>query len=312
MKKANRAVICEKLLEGSQINKDLCVLVSDSRGSASLTPYAQKYPERTIEMGIAEQNLVSAAAGLASMGKRPFAASPASFLTMRSVEQIKVDVAYSHTNVKLIGISAGITYGALGGTHHSLQDLAVLSAIPGLRVFQPADAAETEKLMDILMYDEEPAYIRVGRNPVEQVHENTDFLLEPGKALVMKEGNDLAIAATGETVRHALQAADALEEKGIHARVLNFHTIKPLDEAAILAAAAECGKILSVEEHSVINGLGSQIAAAAAEKVPCPVHKLGLPDAVLYPGESKDLYALYGLDAAGIEKAALAMLGKEL
>ena len=167
---ANKQIICDVLMKRAEVDKDITVLCSDSRGSGSMTPFAERFPDRFLELGIAEQNLVSVSAGLASCGKKPFAVSPASFLSTRSIEQIKVDVAYSHTNVKLIGISGGISYGALGMTHHSANDIASVASVPGMRVYMPSDRFQTEKLMESLTEDNEPAYIRVGRNPVEDVY----------------------------------------------------------------------------------------------------------------------------------------------
>ncbi len=295
MKKANRVAICDALLEKAKTDPDIVIVVSDSRGSASLTPFAQAFPERTVEAGIAEQDLVGIAAGMASAGKKPFAASPASFLTMRAIEQIKVDVAYSNVNVKLIGISAGVSYGALGMSHHSLQDLAVLSAIPNMRVLVPADFIETKKMMEQIMEDTIPTYIRVGRNPVEPVHENDDFDLEIGKAIEVRPGTDAAIIATGEMVRTACDTADRLCEKGLKVRVLDMHTIKPLDEQSIIRAARETGTIITLEEHSVVNGLGAMVAKVVCEHAPCRLKALGLPDESLITGESAELFEYYGL-----------------
>lgn len=308
MKKANRVAICDALMEKAKTDKDIVIVVSDSRGSASLTPFANAYPERTVEVGIAEQDLVGIAAGLASAGKKPFAASPASFLTMRAIEQIKVDVAYSNVNVKLIGISAGVSYGALGMSHHSLQDLAVLSAIPNMRVLVPADFHETKKMMEAIMDDSIPTYIRVGRNPVEDVHENDDFDLEIGKAIELRQGGDLTIIATGEMVRTACDTADLLKKEGVAARVLDMHTIKPLDEEAIVAAAKETGKIITLEEHNVTNGLGAMVAKVVCEYAPCKVKALGLPDESLITGESAQLFAYYGLVPEAIAAQARALL----
>ncbi len=295
MKKANRAAICDALLERAKTDSDLMIVVSDSRGSASLTPFTKTYPERTVEVGIAEQNLVGIAAGMASVGKKPFVASPASFLTMRAIEQIKVDVAYSNVNVKLIGISAGVSYGALGMSHHSLQDLAVLSAIPNIRILVPADFIETKKMMEQIMEDTIPTYIRVGRNPIEQVHENEDFDLKIGKAITLRKGNDATIIATGEMVKTACDTSDLLKEKGIDVRVLDLHTIKPLDEESIIQAAKETGKIVTLEEHNVTNGLGTMVTKVVCEHAVCPVKVLGLPDESLITGESAELFEYYGL-----------------
>ena len=192
---ANRQVICDVLVEAAKEDKEIVALCSDSRGSASLTKFAETHPQQFIEVGIAEQNLVSISAGLAKCGKKPYAASPASFLSTRSYEQCKVDVAYSNTNVKLIGISGGVSYGALGMSHHSAQDIAAMCSIPNMRVYIPSDRLQTEFLFKALLKDEKPAYIRVGRNPVEDVYEEGNVPFEMDKATVLTEGTDLAIIA---------------------------------------------------------------------------------------------------------------------
>ena len=216
----NRKAICDVLLKEAETDKDIVVLCSDSRGSASLAPFADAYPEQFVEMGIAEQDLVSVSAGLAHCGKKAFAASPACFLSTRSYEQCKIDVAYSNTNVKLIGISGGISYGALGMSHHSAQDIAAMSAIPNMRVYLPSDRFQTAKLIEALLKDEKPAYIRVGRNPVEDIYTEDNCPFEMDKATVLTEGTDAAIIACGEMVRPAYEAAKLLEKDGIHATVL--------------------------------------------------------------------------------------------
>ncbi|VUX07219.1 1-deoxy-D-xylulose-5-phosphate synthase [Streptococcus pasteurianus] len=263
---ANRAVMCDVLIEAAKDNKDLLVLTSDSRGSASLVDFAKAYPEQIVETGIAEQNLVGISAGLALNGKRPFVASPACFLSMRSIEQVKVDVAYSNKNVKLVGISGGVSYGALGASHHSLQDIAVTRAIPNLEVIIPADRHETKAVFEYLVKSDKPAYIRLGRNPVEDCFTEENISFEIGKARMMVEGTDVTIAAVGETVRVAMDAAEVLKKEGISTRVLNFASLKPFDDEAVRKAVAETKGIVSVEEHSVNGGLGSAIAAVVAEE----------------------------------------------
>lgn len=307
-KMANRAVICECLLEEAKKDPNICVVVSDSRGSASLTPFTKAYPKRTIEVGIAEQDLVGISAGLASAGKKPYAASPASFLTMRSIEQIKVDVAYSNANVKLIGISAGVSYGALGMTHHSLQDLAVLTAIPNMQIILPADQHETRKMMALLQEDEHPTYIRVSRNPVEDVHENNEFEYEIGKAITLREGNDVTIIACGDMVSLACKASDALKEEGIAARVLNMHTIKPFDKDAVEKAAKETRGIITMEEHSIYGGLGAMVCETVADVHPTRVRVMAFPDEITISGSAQELFAYYGLSVDHVIENAKLLL----
>ncbi|MDT8862559.1 transketolase family protein [Alkalihalobacillus sp. MEB130] len=305
---ANRKVISDTLLDLATENKEILVLTSDSRGSASMVPFGEALPEQLVEVGIAEQNLVGIAAGLAASGKKPFVASPACFLSMRSIEQIKVDIAYSGTNVKLIGISGGVSYGALGMSHHSLQDLAVTRAIPGLHVMMPADRHEAKKMIEALVDYNTPVYLRIGRNPVEDCYVNEEYNFEIGKAVTMQEGNDLTIIATGETVRVALDTADALKAEGFKCRVLNMHTIKPLDEKAILKAARETGRIITIEEHSIYGGLGSAVAEVVSQNHPVPVQIIGIPDEPAVTGNTKEVFEHYGLGVENVSSIAKKMI----
>ncbi|MFD0693391.1 transketolase family protein [Paenibacillus sp. GCM10027628] len=304
----NRQVICETLLQLAAEDKEIMVLASDSRGSAAMAPFAKAYPDQFVEVGIAEQNIVGISAGLAHSGKKPFVTSPACFLSMRSIEQIKVDVAYSGTNVKLIGISGGVSYGALGMSHHSVQDLAVARAIPGLAVVLPADRFETKRMTEALVKHEGGVYVRIGRNAVEDVYESEDYEFVLGKAVTMREGTELTIIAAGETVRIALDAEAALKQAGVSCRVLNMHTIKPLDEEAVIRAARETGHIITVEEHSVLGGLGAAIAEVVVQHQPVPMRILGIPDEPAIAGKTSEVFAHYGLTADNIKKLALEML----
>ncbi|MCC0630189.1 MULTISPECIES: transketolase family protein [unclassified Clostridioides] len=308
---ANRKVICDTLVEMAKYDKDIMVLTSDSRGSASMTEFAELYPEQFVEVGIAEQNLVSIASGLASCGKRAYVASPACFLSMRSIEQIKVDVAYSKNNVKLIGISGGVSYGALGMTHHSLQDIAVTRAIPDIQVLLPADRYETKKMIQELYKSDIPAYIRIGRNPVEDVYENEEFDFKIGKANELHSGNDITVIATGETVRIALDASIELEKHGIGCRVINMHTIKPLDKEAIIKSAKETKGIITIEEHSIYGGLGAAVSEAVVQNFPIKMKMLGIADESPITGNSKEVFNYYGLNSENIVKIAKEMLSNE-
>ncbi len=299
----NRAVMCEVLKEAAAKDPDVVVLCSDSRGSASLTSFADTYPEQFVEVGIAEQNLVSIAAGLASCGKKPFAASPASFISTRSYEQCKVDCAYSNTNVKLIGISGGVSYGALGMTHHSAQDIAAMSAIPGMRVYLPSDRHQTRKLFEALLQDHQTAYIRLGRNPVEDVYEEGNVPFEMNKAVTVAEGTDALIVACGEMVKPAKDAAALLKEQGISAGVLDMYCVKPLDREGLLKAAEGRKLIVTVEEHAPFGGLGSMVAQVISAEMPKKVINLALPDTPVITGTSPQVFKYYGLDAEGITAA---------
>lgn len=298
----NRKAICDVLLKEAETDKDIVVLCSDSRGSASLAPFADTYPEQFVEMGIAEQDLVSVSAGLAHCGKKAFAASPACFLSTRSYEQCKIDVAYSNTNVKLIGISGGISYGALGMSHHSAQDIAAMSAIPNMRVYLPSDRFQTAKLIKALLKDEKPAYIRVGRNPVEDIYTEDNCPFEMDKATVLAEGKDAAIIACGEMVRPAYEAAKLLEKDGIHATVLDMYCVKPLDKEAIVKAASNAKVVVTAEEHAPYGGLGSMVSQVVGAECPRKVLNITLPDAPVVSGTSQEVFDYYGMNAEGIAK----------
>lgn len=298
----NRQAICEVLMEHAETDKDIVVLCSDSRGSASLTPFTKAYPEQFVEVGIAEQDLVGIAAGLAACGKKAYAASPASFLSTRSYEQAKVDCAYSNTNVKLIGISGGISYGALGMSHHSAQDIAAMSAIPNMRVYIPSDRNQTRQLFEHLLQDQKPAYIRVGRNPVEDIYKENDCPFEMDQATVIKTGTDAAIIACGEMVRPALEAAELLEKEGIHAGVVDMYCVKPIDEAAVVKAASAAKLVVTVEEHAPFGGLGSMVAQIVGRECPKKVINIALPDAPVITGTSGEVFDHYGMNAEGIAK----------
>lgn len=301
---ANKQMICEVLMEAAKEDNSIVALCSDSRGSGSFTPFADAFPEQFVETGIAEQNLVSIAAGLAKCGKKSYAVSPACFLSTRSYEQCKVDVAYSGTNVKLIGISGGISYGALGMSHHSAQDIAAMSAIPNMRVYIPSDHFQTKELTKALLQDEKPAYIRVGRNAVAEVYEEGNVPFQMDRATVVRKGTDVAIIACGEMVRPARDAADLLEKRGISASVIDMYCVKPLDEAAVIHAASEARAVLTVEEHAPYGGLGSMVAQVIARECPKRVYNLALPDAPVISGTSQEVFDHYGLNAEGIAKKA--------
>ncbi|CUN04968.1 1-deoxy-D-xylulose-5-phosphate synthase [Blautia hydrogenotrophica] len=299
---ANKQKICEVLMEAAKTDKDIVALCSDSRGSASFTPFAEQYPEQFVETGIAEQNLVSISAGLAKCGKKPYAVSPACFLSTRSYEQCKIDAAYSNTNVKLIGISGGISYGALGMSHHSAQDIAAMAAIPNMRVYLPSDHLQTECLMKALLKDEKPAYIRVGRNAVDPVYEEGKVPFEMDKATVVTEGKDAVIVACGEMVKPAADAAKLLEAEGIRVTVLDMYCVKPLDKDAIVKAAKNAKLVVTAEEHSPFGGLGSMVSQVVGRECPKKMVNLSLPDAPVITGTSKEVFDYYGLNAQGIAK----------
>lgn len=304
--RAVRKAFTETLLELARQDPCIFAVATDSRGSVTLSEFAQELPQQFVECGIAEQDAIGIGAGLACTGLRPFVCGPASFYSLRSAEQIKIDVAYCHQNVKIIGVSGGVSYGALGSTHHAVQDIALMRAIPGLQVVLPADANAAVQLTRTLASSNEPAYVRMGRNAVEDVYRPyASFTI--GKANVLREGTDLTIVACGELVLPALCAAEKLNQRGIAVSVLDMHTIKPLDRGAI-CRAAQMGPILTIEEHSVLGGLGAAVAEVVCQEWPTKMRIMGLPDEVLYTGESKEVFVHYGLTAEGIAQSAEELL----
>ncbi|MDN3669332.1 transketolase C-terminal domain-containing protein [Echinicola jeungdonensis] len=305
--KANLEVFSATLQDLAANDRQIVAVTSDSRGSGKLVPFAEKFPEQIVEVGIAEQNLVGIAAGLASAGKKAFAVSPACFLTARSLEQIKNDVAYSDNPVKVIGISAGVSYGALGSTHHSLHDFAVLRAVNNISVVAPADNYETEMAIRQAAVSDAPVYIRFGKKPLPFLSEKDDF--EFGKGRVIREGKDLMIVATGETVLPALQAAFKLESQGIQAGVISMHTIKPLDTELLSQVAKSYPAILTVEEHSVYGGLGEACASYLMENGFNNKFKImGIPDEYTVTGSQMAIFNHYGISEEGIAEQALKLL----
>lgn len=305
---ANKQVICDVLMEKAKTDKDIVALCSDSRGSASFTAFANTYPEQFVETGIAEQDLVSIAAGLAKCGKKSYAISPACFLSTRSYEQCKVDVAYSNTNVKLIGISGGVSYGALGMSHHSAQDIAAMSAIPNMRVYLPSDHFQTECLINALLEDEKPAYVRVGRNAVEDVYEEGSVPFEMDKATVIGDGEDLLIVACGEMVSPAVKAVELLKEQGISAKVIDMYCVKPIDKETLVKEASKAKAVITIEEHAPFGGLGSMVSQIVGRECPRRVVNMSLPDEPVITGTSKEVFDYYGLNAQGIAKKGVEIL----
>jgi transketolase len=307
--KANLEIFSEVLQQLAALDRNILVVTSDSRGSGKLVPFGQQFPGQHIEVGIAEQNLVGVAAGLASTGKKVFAVSPACFLSARALEQIKNDVAYSDNPVKLVGISAGVSYGALGSTHHSLHDFAALRTIHNINVVAPADNFETEQAIRKASSIDQPFYIRFGKKPMPSLsHSNRQF--EFGKGRIIIEGNDLVLVGTGETVYPALLAAQKLEqEQHLRATVISMHTIKPLDTELIAKFASTGAPIITVEEHSVYGGLGEACASFLLQN---GFHNkfalMGIPDEYTVTGSQLEIFNHYGITADGIAERSLQLL----
>jgi transketolase len=307
--RANLEVFSETLQRLAETDRNIIVVTSDSRGSGKLIPFGKRFPKQIVEIGIAEQNLVGVSAGLASAGKKVFAVSPACFLTARALEQIKNDVAYSDNPVKLVGISAGVSYGALGSTHHSLHDFAVLRAINNITVVAPADNFETEQAIQVAAEASHPVYLRFGKKPMPLLSE-TEKSFEFGKGRVIKEGDDVAIVATGETVFPALKAAEKLEQdQGIKATVISMHTIKPLDYDLIARVASKVKAVVTVEEHSVFGGLGEACASFLIQNgFKKPFKIMGIPDEFTVTGSQSEIMDHYNLSDKGIAEMVLEML----
>ncbi len=307
---ANLETFAATLLELARLDPDLLVVTSDSRGSAKLASFAKAAPGQIVEVGIAEQNLVGVAAGLAAAGKKVFAVSPACFLTARSLEQIKNDLCYSDRPVKIVGISAGVSYGSLGTTHHSLHDYAALRAIHNITIVAPADNFETREAVCAAARLPMPVYLRFGKKRMPLLpRAESDFAL--GQAALIREGTALSFLACGETVAPAVQAAELLDKEGVHCRVLSMHTIKPLDQAAVRRAATETGAVITVEEHSVNGGLGEACAGLLLQEgIPTRFKIAGFPDDHTVTGSQEEIFRHYGIDGQGLAAAARQLLAK--
>ena len=306
--KANLEEFGNMLLQLGQQDRDLLVVTSDSRGSGKLVPFGQALPAQMVEVGIAEQNLVGVSAGLASTGKKVFAVSPACFLTTRALEQIKNDVAYSDNPVKVIGISAGVSYGALGTTHHSLHDYAALRAINNIDIVAPADNFETRQVLNAALNHPRPLYLRFGKKTMPNLHA-ADTTFEIGKAITLTEGTDITFIAAGEPLAQTVQAAQILETEGISCRVISMHTIKPLDTKTLLAAANNAKALITVEEHSQFGGLGSACAEVLLQNRICiPFKIVGIPDEYTVTGSQTDIFNHYGISPEGLADTAKTLL----
>ena len=299
-----RHAFSDMLLELGEEDARIVVVNNDSVGSSNTGPFRKRFPDRLVNVGIAEQNLVGVGAGLANAGKIPFVCSASCFLTGRALEQIKADVAYSNTNVKLVGISSGMAYGALGPTHHSIEDFAWTRAIANLTVVAPADPEETRQAVHAAAHTPGPIFLRLSRMGVPALY-GRDYRFAIGRASLLRDGADLTIIANGVMVARALAAADLLAADGIRARVLNMATVRPLDRDAIVAAARDTGAIVTVEEHTVFGGLGGAVAEVVVQTVPVPMRILGVPGVFAPTGGAEWLLEHFGLTAAGIRDAAL-------
>ena len=311
MKKlATRESFGQAIAELADQYPDVVVLDADLAAATKTGIFKKAHPERFIDCGIAECNMIGIAAGLATCGKIPFAASFAMFSAGRAFEQVRNSVGYPHLNVKVVGSHAGISVGEDGASHQCCEDIGLMRTIPGMVILNPADHYEMNALSQSAIEYEGPVYLRLGRLAVESFNNNDDYTFEIGKGITLREGNDIAVIATGLMVSEALKAVDALKEQGIHARLINLHTIKPLDEEIILKAAKETGKIVTVEEHNVIGGLGDAVASVLSQKCPTPLVKIGVNDEFGHSGPAVELLKEFGLCADHIAEVVKEALGK--
>jgi len=308
MGKPNLEIFADTLLQEARKDKDIIVVTSDSRGSGKLVPFGKALPDQIIEVGIAEQNLVGVSAGLAATGKKVFAVSPASFLTARSLEQIKADIAYSNLPVTLVGISAGISYGQLGSTHHSIHDYAVLRCINNMTIVSPADNFEASAVIQQAVHYPHPLYIRYGKKSLMDIHQSNQSF-EIGKAIIVQEGEDVTLIATGETVPRAVLAGKILKEKGINPTIISMHTIKPFDLITFHQSIKNSKCLITLEEHSIYGGLGEQCASIIAqENLKIKLKILGIPDEYMVNGSQSDVLDYYGMSPEKIADTAQQLL----
>ncbi|WP_294403408.1 transketolase family protein [uncultured Clostridium sp.] len=301
---ATREAYGKALVKLSNINDKVVVLDADLSKSTKTAEFKAAAPERFINMGIAEANMMGVAAGLATCGKIPFASSFAMFAAGRAFEQIRNSICYPKLNVKVCATHAGLTVGEDGATHQSVEDISLMRSIPNMVVINPSDAVETEAAILAVAEYNGPCYVRLGRLAVETINDADNYKFEIGKGITLAEGNDVTIAATGMMVQLALQAKEELSKEGINARIINIHTIKPIDRALLVKAAKETGSIVTAEEHSIIGGLGSAVAEAVSEECPVPVIKVGIKDTFGESGKPAQLLEKYGLTVESIVNSA--------
>ncbi|MBE5929234.1 MAG: transketolase family protein [Lachnospiraceae bacterium] len=305
---ATRVSYGNALAEFGAEYSDLVVLDADLAGATQTGIFKKAFPERHIDCGIAECNMAGIAAGLATTGKIPFMSSFAMFAAGRAFEQVRNSIGYPHLNVKIGATHAGISVGEDGASHQCCEDVALMRTIPGMTVIVPSDDVEAKAAVKAAIEMEGPCYLRFGRLAVPVINDNDDYKFEIGKGIVLREGKDVALVASGLEVAEALSAADMLAADGIEAKVINIHTIKPLDEELILDAAKETGKVVTIEEHSIIGGLGSAVCDLLSEKLPTKVLRIGVEDEFGESGPATELIKKYGLDAQGIYDKVKAFL----
>lgn len=302
-------IYSKTLADLAEMDERIVVLTADLAKSTKVGTFMKRFPERFFNVGIAEQNQYGIAAGMAKCGLIPFTSSFAIFNSCRALDQVHTDICYQNLNVKMIASHAGTSFGQAGTTHHSTEDVAIMRSLANLTVIVPADGMETSCAVQAAVETEGPFYIRINRGFDQQVYENTDYGFEVGKAIMLKDGSDATVIACGSCVFQALQAARELEADGIHVRVLDMHTIKPIDREAIVAAVHDTRRIITAEDHTVIGGLGGAVAEVIAESgKACAFRRLGLQDSFSHIGYHEDLMSQHEIDAVGIAKNVRALL----
>jgi transketolase len=292
----------------TEVGKDfdnILAISADSSSGSGLTPFQDAFPDRHIEFGIMEQGVIGYAAGLATTGKIPFVVAIAPFVTSRPFEMVRNDLGYMRQNVKVVGRCAGMSYSDLGPTHHSLEDIAILRTIPGFTIISPSDPVEIKAAVRAIAEFEGPVYLRIAKAPMPILNDSSEYKFEIGKGVTLKEGNDVTIISTGTMVAKSVAAAEILKKKGVNARVINIHTLKPFDEEIVNKAARETGRIVTVEEHYIKGGLGSIVAETVVQNTPVPVRMIGVPDQFASNGPFEELNSLYGLQADSIAEEVL-------
>lgn len=307
-KKAPRDHIGAILLELAEKNPDIVLLDADFKPASKITAFQHRFPERFIQVGIAEQNMMGIAAGLSTLGFIPVVSTVATFISRRACDQVTTSIALPELNVKLLGLYGGLFVGKNGASHQSLEDLAIMRAIAGMVVLQPADVVETRSMLEFATNYHGPVYMRIGRDPVPQFVPD-DYQFQLGKSFALRDGNDVTLMSYGDLVEETMLAAERLAKKGVQARVINMSSIKPIDEAAIVKAASETGGIVTVDNHNIYGGLGSAVCEVVAEKLPVRVKRIGVRDTFGKSGSNEQMKEKFGLRAEDIESVVLEFLG---
>lgn len=307
-KKAPRDHIGAILLELAEKNPDIVLLDADFKPASKITAFQHRFPERFIQVGIAEQNMMGIAAGLSTLGFVPVVSTVATFISRRACDQVTTSIALPELNVKLLGLYGGLFVGKNGASHQSLEDLAIMRAIAGMVVLQPADVVETRSMLEFATNYHGPVYMRIGRDPVPQFLPD-DYQFQLGKSFALRDGNDVTLMSYGDLVEETMLAAERLAKVGVQARVINMSSIKPIDEDAIVAAAKETGGIVTVDNHNIYGGLGSAVCEVVAEKMPVRVKRIGVRDTFGKSGTNEQMKKKFGLRAEDIESVVLEFLG---